>query len=107
MASSEEDTPSGTVGDAANNGYLDILLGNGDARIDRTEASIFLENDGQRFRNVSFAAGLPFTGKGHGITMAVWPVMAAYILLSGPVGFIRVICSPPRFFAHNTLAAIT
>src|SRR5262249_44942070 len=39
-------TMSGTVGDFNNDGYLDILLGNGDPSIDRTEAAILLENDG-------------------------------------------------------------
>jgi ASPIC and UnbV/FG-GAP-like repeat len=63
-------TMSGTVGDFNNDGRLDLLLGNGDPGIDRTEASILLENDGRRFHNVTFAAGLPFTGKGHGANMA-------------------------------------
>ena len=31
---------------------------------------ILLENDGGRFHNVTFAAGMPFTGKGHGANMA-------------------------------------
>jgi tetratricopeptide (TPR) repeat protein len=63
-------TMSGTVGDFNNDGYLDLLLGNGDPSIDRTEPSVLLENAGHRFRNVTFAAGLPFTGKGHGANMA-------------------------------------
>jgi hypothetical protein len=63
-------TMSGTVGDFNNDGYLDILLGNGDPSIDRTEAAILLENDGRQFHNVTFAAGMPFTGKGHGSNMA-------------------------------------
>lgn len=63
-------TMSGTVGDVTNNGYVDLLLGNGDPSIDRTEASILLANDGSRFHNVTFAAGMPFTGKGHGVNMA-------------------------------------
>ena len=63
-------TMSGAIGDVANNGYLDLFLGNGDARIDRTEPSILFENDGHHFHNVSFAAGLPFTGKGHGVNIA-------------------------------------
>jgi hypothetical protein len=63
-------TMSGTVGDINNDGYLDLLLGNGDPSIDRTEASILLENDGRCFHNVTFAAGMPFTGKGHGVNMA-------------------------------------
>jgi hypothetical protein len=63
-------TMSGTVGDFNNDGYLDILLGNGDPSIDRTEAAVLLENDGRQFHNVTFAAGMPFTGKGHGANMA-------------------------------------
>jgi tetratricopeptide (TPR) repeat protein len=63
-------TMSGTVGDFNNDGHLDILLGNGDPNIDRLEAAVLLENDGRRFRNVTFAAGMPFTGKGHGANMA-------------------------------------
>ncbi len=63
-------TMSGTVGDFNNDGHLDLLLGNGDPGIDRTEAAILLENDGRRFHNVTFSAGMPFTGKGHGANMA-------------------------------------
>jgi hypothetical protein len=63
-------TMSGTVGDFNNDGYLDLLLGNGDPSIDRTEAAVLLENDGRQFHNVTFAAGMPFTGKGHGANMA-------------------------------------
>ncbi len=58
-------TMSGTVGDFNNDGYLDILLGNGDPSIDRLEAAVLLENDGHRFRNVTFAAeGQPGWGGG-------------------------------------------
>ncbi len=63
-------TMSGTIGDINNNGHLDLLLGNGTPSIDRTEAATLLENDGQQFHNVTFSAGLPFTGKGHGVNMA-------------------------------------
>jgi len=63
-------TMSGTVGDFNNDGYLDILLGNGDPSIERLEAAVLLENDGRQFHNVTFAAGMPFTGKGHGANMA-------------------------------------
>jgi len=46
-------------------------LGNGDPSMDRLEATTLLENNGEGvFHNVSFAAGLPFTGKGHGVNMA-------------------------------------
>ncbi len=63
-------TMSGNAGDVNNDGYLDLVLGNGSPRMDRLEPSILLENDGRRFRNVTFAAGLPFGGKGHGCNMA-------------------------------------
>jgi FG-GAP-like repeat/ASPIC and UnbV len=63
-------TMSGTVGDVNNDGHLDILMGNGGPGMDHTEASLLLENDGCRFHNVTFAAGMPFTGKGHGANMA-------------------------------------
>ena len=38
--------------------------------MDRLEPPILLENDGKRFRNITFAAGLPFGGKGHGSNFA-------------------------------------
>ncbi len=64
-------TMSACAGDVTNSGYQDLFLGNGDPGIDRNEASVLLENDGNgRFRNVSFSAGLPFNGKGHGVNMA-------------------------------------
>jgi len=63
-------TMSGNAGDVSNNGHLDLLLGNGDPSMDRNEASVLLENDGRQFRNTTFAAGMPFTGKGHGVNMA-------------------------------------
>jgi tetratricopeptide (TPR) repeat protein len=63
-------TMSGNAGDFNNDGYLDFVLGNGSPRMDRMEPSILLENDGKKFRNVTFAAGLPFSGKGHGSNMA-------------------------------------
>jgi tetratricopeptide (TPR) repeat protein len=61
---------SGNAGDFNNDGYLDLVLGNGSPRMDRLEPPILLEFDGNRFRNITFAAGLPFYGKGHGATMA-------------------------------------
>lgn len=63
-------TMSGAAGDVTNSGDLDLLLGNGDPSIDRTEASILLEGDGSKFRNITFSAGMPFTGKGHGVNLA-------------------------------------
>ncbi len=63
-------TMSGNAGDFNNDGYLDLVLGNGSPRMDRLEPPILLESDGERFHNVTFAAGLPFGGKGHGSNMA-------------------------------------
>ena len=64
-------TMSGNAGDFNNDGHIDFLLGNGDPHMDRTEPAIIIENDGNgKFRNVTFAAGLPYTGKGHGSNMA-------------------------------------
>jgi tetratricopeptide (TPR) repeat protein len=59
-------TMSGNAGDFNNDGHLDLLLGNGSPRMDRVEPPILLEFDGQQFKNISFGAGIPFTGKGHG-----------------------------------------
>ncbi|MFT5466225.1 MAG: tetratricopeptide (TPR) repeat protein [Verrucomicrobiales bacterium] len=63
-------TMSGAAGDISNNGSLDLLLGNGDPSMDRSEASILFEGDGKNFRNTTFSAGMPFTGKGHGANLA-------------------------------------
>jgi hypothetical protein len=63
-------TMSGNAGDFNNDGHLDLVLGNGSPRMDRLEPPVLLENDGQRFHNITFAAGLPFGGKGHGATVA-------------------------------------
>jgi hypothetical protein len=64
-------TMSGNAGDFNNDGAIDFLLGNGDPHMNRTEPQILLENDGTgRFRNVTFAAGFPLLGKGHGANMA-------------------------------------
>src|SRR5437879_13905276 len=56
--------------DLNNDGYLDIALGNGGPLMDRIEPLVIYENDGKKFRNVTFSAGLPATGKGHGINCA-------------------------------------
>ena len=61
---------SGNAADINNDGYLDIVLGNGGPLVDRNEPMVILENDGQRFRNVTYSAGLPLMGKGHGINCA-------------------------------------
>jgi hypothetical protein len=63
-------TMSGNAGDFNNDGRLDLILGNGGPLMDRFEPTVLLETDGQRFRNVTFAAGLPFIGKGHGANCA-------------------------------------
>jgi len=63
-------TMSGAFGDLNNDGYLDLALGNGSPKLDRLDPMIVFENDGRKFRNTSFAAGLPFTGKSHGVNMA-------------------------------------
>ncbi len=63
-------TMSGNFGDVNNDGYIDLLLGNGSPRMERLEPFILLENDRGRFRNTTFAAGLPFAGKSHGTNCA-------------------------------------
>lgn len=61
---------SGNAADLNNDGYLDLALGNGGPLMDRVEPLVIYESDGERFRNVTFSAGLPATGKGHGINCA-------------------------------------
>ncbi len=64
-------TMSGNAADLDNDGRLDLLLGNGDPSMDRTEASILYQQTAAgRFKNVTFTAGLPLTGKGHGVNLA-------------------------------------
>ena len=63
-------TMSGNFGDLNNDGHLDFLLGNGSPRMDRLEPLVLLENDGSKFHNVTFSAGLPFVGKSHGTNCA-------------------------------------
>jgi tetratricopeptide (TPR) repeat protein len=61
---------SGNAADLNNDGYLDIALGNGGPLMDRSEPLVILENDGKQFHNVTFTAGMPPTGKGHGVNCA-------------------------------------
>jgi len=63
-------TMSGNAADFNNDGYLDMVLGNGSPKMDRLEPMIVLENDGQKFHNITFSAGFPFLGKSHGVNMA-------------------------------------
>jgi hypothetical protein len=64
-------TMSGNAGDFNNDGCLDLVLGNGSPRMDRLEPVVLMQNDGMgKFRNVTFSAGLPFTGKSHGANLA-------------------------------------
>lgn len=63
-------TMSGNFGDFNNDGHLDLALGNGSPKLDRLDPMVIFENDGRKFRNTSFAAGLPLTGKSHGVNMA-------------------------------------
>ena len=63
-------TMSGNVADINNDGFLDIVLGNGSPKMDRLEPMTVLQNDGQKFRNITFSAGFPYLGKSHGINMA-------------------------------------
>jgi tetratricopeptide (TPR) repeat protein len=63
-------TMSGNIGDVNNDGFMDLLLGNGSPRMERLEPFILLENDRGTFHNTTFAAGLPFSGKSHGTNCA-------------------------------------
>src|SRR6185503_18226406 len=63
-------TMGGNFGDINNDGHLDIVLGNGSPRMDRMDPPVVLESDGKRYRNTTFAAGLPYWGKGHGVNFA-------------------------------------
>ena len=63
-------TMSGNFGDVNNDGYIDLLLGNGSPRMERLEPFILLENDCGTFHNTTFSAGLPFSGKSHGTNCA-------------------------------------
>jgi tetratricopeptide (TPR) repeat protein len=61
---------SGNAADLNNDGHLDIALGNGGPLMDRSEPLVILENNGTVFRNVTYTAGLPPVGKGHGLNCA-------------------------------------
>jgi hypothetical protein len=61
---------SGNAGDINNDGYQDIILGNGSPRMERVEPLTLLQSDGRRFQDVTFTAGLPITGKSHGVNLA-------------------------------------
>ncbi len=61
---------SGNAGDLNNDGYQDIILGNGSPRMERVEPLTLLQSDGRRFHDVTFTAGLPITGKSHGVNLA-------------------------------------
>jgi tetratricopeptide (TPR) repeat protein len=63
-------TMSGSYADVNNDGYIDLLLGNGSPRMERLEPFILLENERGHFHNTTFAAGLPFSGKSHGTNCA-------------------------------------
>ncbi len=62
-------TMSGNAGDFNNDGFMDVVLGNGSPKMDRLEPMIVLENDGTKFHNITFSAGFPFLGKSHGVNM--------------------------------------
>ncbi len=61
---------SGNGADLDNDGRIDLLLGNGGPQMDRSDPLVVLANDGRRFSNVTFAAGLPAAGKAHGANAA-------------------------------------
>jgi hypothetical protein len=61
---------SGNAADLNNDGFIEIVLGNGSPRMERVEPLTLLEGGPDRFRDVTFTAGLPITGKSHGVNMA-------------------------------------
>ena len=63
-------TMSANIADVNNDGYLDVVLGNGSPKMDRLDPMVLMEFDGYTFRNTTFAAGLAYRGKSHGVNMA-------------------------------------
>jgi len=99
---------SGNAGDFNNDGHMDLVLGNGSPRMDRLEPPILLQFDGKRFHNITFAAGLPFYGKGHGACLAdlfgdgrLSILLAAGGAYPGDLLTMRVFC--PKRLAGNFL----
>ena len=62
-------TMSGNVADLNNDGYIDIVFGNGSPKMDRLEPIALYQYDGQKFQNITFTAGFPFLGKSHGVNI--------------------------------------
>ncbi len=62
-------TMSGNVADLNNDGHIDIVFGNGSPKMDRLEPIAVYQNDGKKFHNITFSAGLPFLGKSHGVNI--------------------------------------
>jgi len=103
-------TMSGNFGDFNNDGYVDFLLGNGDPHMNRTEPPTVLEYDERsgKYKNITFAAGLPFTGKGHGANMAdlAGDGRLCLIMASGgayPGDLLTTSVFRPRFLPGNYL----
>ena len=69
-------TMSGGFGDFNNDGNLDIVLGNGSPKLDRLDPLVLLENDGAKFRNTTFAAGL-FAPSPARVTARIWATSLA------------------------------
>ena len=61
---------SGNTADLNNDGQQEIGLGNGGPLVDRIEPVVIYERSGGQFQNVTYSAGLPPVGKGHGLNFA-------------------------------------